>query len=507
MQPPQISNLNDLKTTRSPDSVSTTIHDNSKPTLSFFSLLLGSTIICTLGLLLNNSSVVIGGMIISPLMWPILSVALGISFGQNKNIRNSLLILIMAILAAFFSAALITLISPIKLVNAEIMARIEPTFLDIVIACVAGFIAALGVSHQRISSSLAGVAIATSLLPPLCVSAIGLALFDQQIFSGALLLFLANVASILFVAIITFSIIGLKKKHFSELRLKAILTTATILIIIANPLLTLLEHQSFEILAYPTTKNILESQFEDYSPNIKVDSIEIATHNNGSLLIEAVIWLPSDLAISLAQQKELVARLETALDRPVSLQLELQRTISILSEADEHKALIKERLTDIFYQNLAQLPRASVDSLQLAEDEDEAWSIQAVIRSDSGDNIPSNLPDKIEQQILHDAHITASVQLEVIPRKTLTSQKSQLENKLKSDITEALLTINPNLFLFFISVDNQTQPNQVTLQIKAPPTFKLSTDQQEIIQTTVKQHLPEDTKIQLELVPAVQYQL
>ncbi|MBU0978247.1 DUF389 domain-containing protein [Patescibacteria group bacterium] len=425
MQPPQMPHLNDLKTTRSPDSVSTTIHDHSKLTLSFFSLLLGSTIICTLGLLMNNPSIVIGGMIISPLMWPILSVAIGISFSQNKNIKRSLLIFLVAVLAAFVSATIVTFISPIKLINSEILARIEPTFLDVVVACVAGFIAALGVSHQRISSSLAGVALATSLLPPLCVSAIGLALLDMQIFSGALLLFSANVASILFVTIVTFSIIGLKKKRFSELRLKAMLVTVTILIIIANPLLTILEHQSFEILAYPKAKNILETRFKSYSPSINVDTIEIVTQKNGSLLIEAVIWLPSDLTISYVQQKELVTTLETALNKPINLKLKLQRTISILSEADERKALIKSKLTDIFYQNLSRLPRVSIDSLELIEDDSEVWRIQAVIRSDSSNNVPENLPDIIKQQVLSELHLTVTVQIEVMPRKTLTTQEDQ----------------------------------------------------------------------------------
>ncbi|MFH1967030.1 MAG: DUF389 domain-containing protein [Patescibacteria group bacterium] len=425
MQPPQMPHLNDLKTTRSPDSVSTTIHDHSKLTLSFFSLLLGSTIICTLGLLMNNPSIVIGGMIISPLMWPILSVAIGISFSQNKNIKRSLLIFLVAVLAAFVSATIVTFISPIKLINSEILARIEPTFLDVVVACVAGFIAALGVSHQRISSSLAGVALATSLLPPLCVSAIGLALLDMQIFSGALLLFSANVASILFVTIVTFSIIGLKKKRFSELRLKAMLVTVTILIIIANPLLTILEHQSFEILAYPKAKNILETRFKSYSPSINVDTIEIVTQKNGSLLIEAVIWLPSDLTISYVQQKELVTTLETALNKPINLKLKLQRTISILSEADERKALIKSKLTDIFYQNLSRLPRVSIDSLELIEDDSGVWRIQAVIRSDSSNNVPENLPDIIKQQVLSELHLTVTVQIEVMPRKTLTTQEDQ----------------------------------------------------------------------------------
>jgi len=240
-----------------------------------------------------------------------------------------------------------------------------------------------------------------------------------------LLLFAANVASILFVTIITFSIIGLKKKSFSEIRLKATLITVAVLIVIANPLLTILEHQSLEIRAYPTAKKILEFQFKNYSPSITVDTIEIVTQKNGSLLIEAVIWLPSNLAINYVQQKELVSALETALHKPINLKLKIQHNISIISEADERKATIKNKLTDIFYQNINNLLHVSVDSLELLQDENELWQIQSVIRSDSEENVPENLPETIKQQVLVEMHIPISVQIEVIPRKTLNSQDSQ----------------------------------------------------------------------------------
>gem|GEM_PF-1820972 len=501
MKPPNVSKLNDLKSTRSPDSVEDTIHNNSKPTLSFLSLLLGSSIICTLGLLMNNSAVIIGGMIISPLVWPILSVALGVSFSQNKDIKKSLLILLMAIVAAYLSAAVVTLVSPIKMINAEITARIEPTFLDIIIACVAGFVAALGVSHKRISSSLAGVAIATSLLPPLCVSAIGIALLDIQIFSGALLLFAANVASILFVAIITFSIVGLKKKKFSELRLKAMLVTATVLIIIANPLLTLLENQSFELLAYPTVKDILTQKLESYSPNITLDAIEVTTHNNGQMLVTTNVLLPSDLSIDYEQQKELVGALETALERPVNLKLQLQRTISILSEADQQKSQLKNKLSGTFHQVMSQQDHISVDSLQMEEDSDGFWQIQAVVRSDAIADVSINLPKTIKEQILADVGLETTVQLEIIPRQTLSSEDESIQDQLKTELQKALLQIHPELELTLLTIDDQLQPPLVTLQIKSPETLVLAELDTAGLERLVQRYVPLAGELQIEPAP------
>ncbi|QQS44203.1 DUF389 domain-containing protein [Candidatus Roizmanbacteria bacterium] len=102
--------------------------------------------------------------------------------------------------------------------KSEILTRTQPTLLDIVIALSAGTVAAFAIVQKRISSSLAGVAIATSLMPPLCVGGIGLALLNPKIASGGLLLFIANVVSIIFVSIFVFRIVGIETHGSQKLQ-------------------------------------------------------------------------------------------------------------------------------------------------------------------------------------------------------------------------------------------------------------------------------------------------
>lgn len=210
------------------------IQVNTNFSVSYIALLVGSSIICTLGLLLNAAPVVIGGMIIAPLMWPLLKISIGISYERAFYIRQAVVLLFYSLLIAFVSSFLITLISPVKLINAEILARTTPTLLDIIVALAAGGVAALAITQPRISESLAGVAIATSLMPPLSVSGIGLALLNYTTFTGALLLFFANVVSIIFISILIFTLIGVKRHTGNTLRRKGFTFTAIMLIFNCN---------------------------------------------------------------------------------------------------------------------------------------------------------------------------------------------------------------------------------------------------------------------------------
>ena len=130
--------------------------ENAQPTLSFFCTTRRLNEHLYVGLLQNNPSVIIGGMIISPLMWPLLLVGLGISSSRPKLIRKAMFLLAISVLLVLISASAIVLASPIKSLTSEILARAQPTFFDLIVALVAGAVAALAMLHKRISASLAG---------------------------------------------------------------------------------------------------------------------------------------------------------------------------------------------------------------------------------------------------------------------------------------------------------------------------------------------------------------
>ena len=192
---------------------------NSLPSFGFFVLLITATIIASFGLIANNTAVVIGAMIVAPLMNPILSMAYGISIANSLLIRRSLVTLIIGTGVVVITAAVITGCMPVRVLGSEILARTSPNLIDLLVAIAAGIAGAFSLTRKRIASSIAGVAIAVALVPPLCVSGIGLMLdpeisasfargvirgLNHEVASGSFLLFLANLIGITFAASLTF---------------------------------------------------------------------------------------------------------------------------------------------------------------------------------------------------------------------------------------------------------------------------------------------------------------
>ena len=184
------------------------LRENSKTTSIYVVMMILSTLIATFGLFANSSPVIIGAMILAPIISPIVSFAMGmVRYDTNMLKRGIITILIGTGVSLLFSSG-VTLIIPIKLITSEIDARLSPTLLDMGIAVASGVAAAYAHAKEGIAKSLAGVAIAVALVPPLAVSGIGIGWWDWQVFSGAFLLYLTNLAGIIMFAGITFLILG-----------------------------------------------------------------------------------------------------------------------------------------------------------------------------------------------------------------------------------------------------------------------------------------------------------
>ena len=152
-----------------------------------------SIIIASVGLNVNSTAVVIGAMLISPLMGPIIGV--GLAMGTNdldllKLATKNLLVMVLISLAA---STLFFLLSPLNLVNpTELEARTSPTIYDVLIALFGGLAGILENSRKERGTAIAGVAIATALMPPLCTAGYGLSSLKFHFFFGAMYLFIIN---------------------------------------------------------------------------------------------------------------------------------------------------------------------------------------------------------------------------------------------------------------------------------------------------------------------------
>ncbi|MFN3523685.1 MAG: DUF389 domain-containing protein [Phenylobacterium sp.] len=151
--------------------------------------------IAALGLLQSSAAVVIGAMLISPLMGPIMAMGLALARFDPPSVRTAAGTLALGSAGAIAASALIVWLSPLKDVTPEILARTRPTLLDLIVAVLSGVVGAY-VTITRRGAVIAGVAIATALMPPLAVVGYGLATWSAPVAGGAMLLFLTNVVAI-----------------------------------------------------------------------------------------------------------------------------------------------------------------------------------------------------------------------------------------------------------------------------------------------------------------------
>ncbi len=200
---------------------------SSSPNVSFYAMLGLATAIATFGLLSNSAPAIIGAMIVAPLMSPIIGFSFAAILGARALALPSLLAVVSGIGFVIAIAFVCTLAVGLRVVDSEILARTAPSTLDMMVALCSGAAAAFAHSRVGIASSLAGVAIAVALVPPLSVVGIGLALGDSAVSAraialsdlhhqgsgmamarGAFLLFATNILGIVAAAILVFGLHG-----------------------------------------------------------------------------------------------------------------------------------------------------------------------------------------------------------------------------------------------------------------------------------------------------------
>ena len=155
-------------------------------------VLVCSIFIASIGLNTNSAAVIIGAMLISPLMGPILAIGLSVGVNDLPTLRRAVRHFAVMMLVALVTSTLYFLITPLSDIQSELLARTRPTLLDAAIALFGGVAGIVGVSRRDRGNVIPGVAIATALMPPLCTAGFGLANGNWPFFFGALYLFALN---------------------------------------------------------------------------------------------------------------------------------------------------------------------------------------------------------------------------------------------------------------------------------------------------------------------------
>ena len=209
------------------------LKENSKFSATYLILMILSTLLATTGLFANSAPVIIGAMILAPLMAPIISLSMGVIRTDQFLLFKSVKTLAIGIVMALLFSSVYTLFIPLEQITAEMQGRLHPNLLDLLVAVFSGIAGAYATSKEEVAKSLAGVAIAVALVPPLSVTGIGLGLGNIDVIYGSFLLFITNLVGITLSAALTFIVLGFAPVTKAK---KGVFYTSIIMVIVAIPL-------------------------------------------------------------------------------------------------------------------------------------------------------------------------------------------------------------------------------------------------------------------------------
>ncbi|WP_455068464.1 TIGR00341 family protein [Prevotella nigrescens] len=179
-------------------------------------VLIFAIFIASLGLNVNSTAVIIGAMLISPLMGPIIGMGLAVGIADLKLFKRALTNYLIKTVISVVTATIYFTISPITEAQSELLARTSPTLYDVLIALFGGAAGILAISTKSKNNVIPGVAIATALMPPLCTAGYGLAVSNTSYFFGAFYLYFINTVFIAFTTCIGVRLLHFHRKKFVD---------------------------------------------------------------------------------------------------------------------------------------------------------------------------------------------------------------------------------------------------------------------------------------------------
>lgn len=221
--------------------------------------------VASVGLNINSIPVVIGAMLISPLMGPIVSIGLALAINDWGLMRRSFRNLLILTVISIGISTLYFALSPITNAQSELLSRTQPTIFDVLIAIFGGIAGFIGISRAKHSNIIPGVAIATALMPPLCTVGYGIGTMQPAFIFGAFYLFLINSIFICLSALLVAKYLKLPRVHYDDIKhqrkVRTIITMT--IIIITTPALylafTFVQQNNFEI----NTEKYISKLFEE----------------------------------------------------------------------------------------------------------------------------------------------------------------------------------------------------------------------------------------------------
>lgn len=267
--------------------------------------------IAILGLLLSSPAVVIGAMLLSPLMGPIMGLGFALAIGDYNWLKQSARSLAWGSVMAIALCALVVFMSPIQTVTPEIAARTRPNLFDLMVALFSALAGAYAMIRGR-EGTIVGVAIATALMPPLAVVGFGVATLNWTVFSGAMLLYVTNLITIALTAWGMARLYGFRTSLSERNTFYQNVAVATVFTALAIPLFISLQAIAWETNAQ---RQIRGEILDNFDPRSRLSQVEI-DFDSDPVRIDATVLTPEIVDDAEANGERALTR---ELGRPVEL--------------------------------------------------------------------------------------------------------------------------------------------------------------------------------------------
>ncbi len=291
-----------------------------------------SCAIAILGLLLSSPAVIIGAMLISPLMSPIILFGFSLATLNLHLVRRSLTAIAVGTLLAVGQSAIIVWLSPLQAITPEILARTQPNLFDLLVAIFSAIAGAYAVS-QRVGETIVGVAIATALMPPLAVIGYGIATHNWAIFSGSGGLFMTNLLAIGLTVSLVAKFFGFGARNASHVTLWHTLSIVAVFAVLSVPLGLSLKQIAGDAVQTSKVRSTLQNYFAPLSGHIY--GVKVLFPEGRPVEVEALVLVKKPRP---AAEAELQKRLKKSLGTDVALslsQVPVQAHLSLDKQAIE----------------------------------------------------------------------------------------------------------------------------------------------------------------------------
>ncbi len=298
--------------------------------------------IAVLGLLLSSPAVVIGAMLLSPLMDPIMGLGFALAIGDYAWLKQSARSLGWGTVMAIGLTALLVYLSPIQTITPEIAARTQPNLFDLFVALFSALAGAYAMIRGR-DGTIVGVAIATALMPPLATVGFGLATWNWTVFSGALLLFVTNLITIALTAWAMARLYGFSTSLSSRQSAMQNFAVLAVFVALAVPLAFSLQQIAWQANAQRIVRAEIEEKFDRRA---RVDGLEIEF---GSLPIAVSATMLTPVLNPAAEsevERALAARLGEAVELTL-IQFEVGTNASAAEQAQLYAARAKQEQVEL----------------------------------------------------------------------------------------------------------------------------------------------------------------